>query len=132
MFPDGAGLSPMMLLTMLAVLLPLVFFFSGLMLAISAIAKNMREAQTYLGIANFIIIIPAMFSQILGFSDIGQSGFIKFVPVLNTAMVIRNALLGKPDSELTIVTILTSLVLAAIGFAVVLKMFSREKILARI
>jgi len=132
MFPEGAGLNPMMMLSMLAVLLPLVFFFSGLMLAISAIAKNMREAQTYLGIANFVIITPAMFSQILGFTDLGQSGFIKFVPVLNTAMVIRNSLLGKPDTQLTVVTILVSLVLAAIGFAIVLKMFSREEILARI
>ncbi|MCE9557369.1 MAG: ABC transporter permease [Armatimonadetes bacterium] len=132
LFPEGSGLNLSMVLTLLGVLLPLVFFFSGMMLAISAFAKNMREAQTYLGIANFVVITPAVFSQVLGFTDLSQAIWIKFVPVLNTALVIRGALLGKPDMQLMGITVFTSLVLAAIGFGLVLKMFTREQILARI
>ncbi|MBL8049528.1 MAG: ABC transporter permease [Chthonomonas sp.] len=132
MFPEGAGLTPGVILTIIAVLIPQVLAFSGIMLAISALAKNMREAQTYLGIANFVVVTPAVFSQMIGFTDLSQALWIKLTPVLNTAMVIRNALLNKPDQTLIVLTVISSLVLAAIGFILTIRMFQKESILARV
>lgn len=132
MFPEGAGLTPGVILTIVAVLIPQVLAFAGIMLAISALAKNMREAQTYLGVANFVVVTPAVFSQMIGFTDAAQSLWVKLTPVLNTALVIRNALLNKPDQSLIVCTILSSLALAAIGYVLTIRMFQKETILARI
>lgn len=134
MFGSGSagGIQIGAILTIAAVLLPLVLAFSGIMLAISAYAKNMREAQTYLGIANFVVVTPAVFSQMIGFTDLSQSVWVKLTPVLNTALTIRNVLLGKPDASLLGLTILSSLLLASIGFALALRMFENEKILVRV
>jgi sodium transport system permease protein len=108
-----------------------VMFFAGMMLALSAHAKNMREAQSFLGVANFVVLTPAVFSQLIGFTDLAQSMAVKFTPVLNTALLIRDALLGKFDPLLFAGTLVTNLVLAGIGFSLAVWMFKREQILAR-
>lgn len=120
------------ILSIFIVLVPLVLFFAGMLLAVSALARNMREAQTYLTLVSFVVLMPAMFSQFIGFTDFGKENWVKFTPILNTAMSIRNSLQERVDWAAVGVTVLVSLVLAVVLLRLVVVLFSREEILTRV
>jgi sodium transport system permease protein len=132
LFPDGVNLNPLALLATLGALIPLVAMFAGILLAISAYARNNREAQTHLTMVSFVVIMPAVFSQFIGFTDLGKQWWIHLVPVLNTAGVLREALLGKFDASAFGMTIGSSLLLAILAVRLTIKLFDREEVLARI
>lgn len=132
MFPQGMHVGIGSALAMLAVVLPMVAFFAGVLVLVSAYARNMREAQTYLGLISLVIILPAVFSQVASFTDVGKSKWISFVPVLNSAMSLREALLGRIDMYNLAMTVGVSLALAALAIWAAVSLFQREKILVRI
>jgi sodium transport system permease protein len=126
------GVGPVQLFSIVLILVPLVMFFAGLLLAVSAAARNMREAQTYLTLVSFVVLMPAMFSQFIGFTDFGQEAWVKFTPILNSAMCIRGALNDKVDWPGVGITVAVSLVLAAVMLQIVIRLFNREQILTRV
>lgn len=132
LFPEGVNLSPIALLATLGALLPLVAMFAGVLLAVSAYSRNNREAQTFLTMISFVVIMPAIFSQFIGFTDLGKQWWIHLVPVLNTAGVLREALLGKIDAAAFGMTVGTSLLLALLAIRLTVKLFNREEVLSRI
>lgn len=131
MFESGMSLSIGTIAQMLAVLVPLVLFFAAILLAVSAWAKNMRECQTFLTLVSFVVLLPAIFSQVIGLTDMAKQTWVMFTPVLNAAVCLRQAIQGKPDTTILLATILSSLVLAGIGVAIVVRLFKREQILVR-
>lgn len=132
LFKDGLGVSPQAAAVTLLVMLPTVALFAGVLLAISAFAKNPREAQTHLTLVSFVVLMPALFSQFIGFTDYAQAKWVGAVPVLNSASSIRNALLGKFDAVSIGLTIIVSAVLAAAAVAIAVRMFNREEVLTRV
>ena len=132
LFPNGVALSWQMLLSIGAVLVPLVGLFAGVLLSISTFARNTREAQTYLTLVSFIVLMPAIFSQFIGFTDFAHAKWIPFVPILNSAACIKDALLGKSDWQALGFTMLVSVVLAAAGIRWAVWMFNREQVLLRV
>lgn len=132
LFKDGLGVSPQAAAVTLLVMLPTVALFAGVLLAISAFAKNPREAQTHLTLVSFVVLMPALFSQFIGFTDFAQAKWVGAVPVLNSATSIRNALLGKFDFVAIGLTVVISSVLAAIAVAIAVRMFNREEVLTRV
>lgn len=129
---NGLGVTPTAFAITVVVLLPLVAFFASILIAISSFARNPREAQTYLATCSFVVIMPAMFSQFLGFTDAGKQLWINLVPILNSANSIRMALMGKADGVAIALTVLVSLVLALIALRVTVHMFNREEVLVRV
>lgn len=132
LFKDGLGVSLPAAATTLAVLIPMVALFAGLLIAVSAYAKNPREAQTHLTMVSFVVLMPALFSQFIGFTDFAQARWIGAIPVLNSATTIRNALLGKFDAVAIGLTIGTSAILAALSVWIAVRLFSREEVLTRV
>lgn len=131
MFPTGVSISLPSILAMLLAIVPLVLFSSGLLLSVSAAAKNMREAQTYLTIVNFAVIMPAVFSQILGFTGMQNAMWVKWTPILGNAVCLQEALLAKTNWPGLMATVLVNTVLAALCLAICIRLFNRESILAR-
>lgn len=129
--PEGSGVTPMAIAEILVILLPLVALFSGVLLAVSALARNMREAQTYLTSVSFIVMMPAVFSQFLGFTDMDKTLWVRLIPILNASVGIREALADKLELSNVVITVLSNLVLAVIAFVLALKLFGREQVLAR-
>jgi sodium transport system permease protein len=132
MLKDGLGITPTTAAVIVAVLLPTVALFAALLLSFSTYAKNAREAQSYISMASFVVVIPAAFSQLIGLTDAASQGWVNFIPVLNAANNIRNALLGKPDWVGTGITFLVSGAIAAALISVVVKLFNREQVLTRV
>lgn len=114
-----------------AALATLAAWFAAALLAVSAWARTMREAQTHLAVAGFIVIMPAVFSQVIGFTEMGSDPRILWVPILNTALVIRDALLGQAQAGAAAIAVGVNLALAAVSYAVVVRLFARETILRR-
>lgn len=132
MLKDGIGITASSGLITIVALLPTVAMFASLLLAFSTYAKNNREAQSYISLASFVVVIPAAFSQLIGLTDAASQGWVNFVPVLNTANNIRNALLGKPDWAGTGITVLVSGAIAAVLVTTVIRLFEREEVLTRV
>lgn len=129
---DIQALTPEALAAILLVLVPLVLFFSGLLLAVSAASRNMREAQTYLTLVSFVVLMPAMFSQFLGFTDLGTQTWVRYTPILDAALAIREALLARTDWSLVGITAAIGIGLAVAMLAIVGWLFRREQILTRV
>jgi sodium transport system permease protein len=132
MFPHGLGISGLSMLLIFIALLPTVAMFASILLAISTLAKNPREAQTYLAAVNFIVLMPAMMSQFIGYTEFANATWLYAVPVLNTATIIRQALLGTTNYTGIAIATVVSLTLALIGLAFAVKLFTREQVLTRI
>lgn len=132
MFENGLGLTVSGLLVIIITLIPTCALFGSILLAITSYAKNTREAQTYLSQASMFVTMPAAFSQIIGFTDFAQSQVVYAIPILNTANVIRNALMGRYDAVGIAITISTGVLIAAFAVWYSVRLFNRESILSRI
>ena len=131
-FEHGLGLTLSGLFVIIITLVPTCALFGSILLAISSYAKNTREAQTYLSQASMFVTMPAAFSQIIGFTDFAQSKVVYAIPILNTANVIRNALMGRYDALGIAITISTGVLIAIFAVWYSVSLFNRETILSRI
>jgi sodium transport system permease protein len=132
MFPSGLHVSFVAILGLFGVLVPLVVLFASLLLAVSAYAKNVREAQTYLTLVSFIVLMPAIFSQFIGFTGAQDAMWVRWTPILNSAVAIKEALLNELEIIPFLITAGTSLVLGLLMLQVAVRLFSREQILTRV
>lgn len=129
---DGIQLTGPALASSLIALFPLVMMFAALLILVSTWAKNMRECQTYLTVASFIVLLPAILSNMIGFTDLGRTVWIKFVPILSASVSVRQAILGRPDWTATLGSAVVCGILAIVLFFISRQMFEREEILARV
>jgi len=131
-FPDLASLlsqMPMSLRGFLALLLsvvPLALMAASVEVALASYAKSYREAQTYLTPLSLIVIFPAMASMLPG-SQLTPLGAL--VPVYNTAMTIKGALMGSLEPWPFILSLAANSVYAASATLLAAKAFGREGIL---
>ena len=132
LFPTGLSISPLDLGVTVVILVLLCAMFSCLMTAISAYARNIRESQTYLSLLSFVILLPAIFSQFIGFTGAEKAPWVAWTPILNTAMAIRNALKGETDALIMIGSVTTNLALAIVLALVAVRLFRKEEILLRV
>lgn len=127
----SVSVGPGPLLAFVVVLLPLVALYSGVLLAVSALAKTMREAQTYLTIVSFLVMTPAISSQFVGFTGADRAEWVQWTPILNTAIAMTQALRDQIDWTLVGKAALVSLVLAIVAAYACVRIFNRETILQR-
>lgn len=132
LFPEGIHFSAMSIITILLIMLPLAAMFAGLLLAVSTRARNTRDCQTQLTLVSFVVLMPAIFSQFIGLTSFAKAAWVNFVPILNSATVLRSVLLSKTDWSAVGITVATSLVLAYLTTAVSIRLFKREEVLAKI
>lgn len=131
-FKTGLGLSALGALEVFLIILPLAATFAGVLIAVSSYARNSREAQTYLGIMNLIVMVPAVFSQLIGLTEIGSAVWLPFVPILGAAAGIRAILLGKASALAILGPTGIGIVLAGLALFTAIRLFHRESVLLRI
>ncbi len=131
-FPSGFHISPLGFALALIVTITLCWMFATLMASISAFARNLRESQTYLSLLSFVILLPAIFSQFIGFSGAEKAPWVAWTPVLNTAMAIRNALKDELDYNVVLGSVTVNLIIGLLFLVVTVRLFRREEILLRV
>ncbi len=132
LFEQGVGVTPQAAGVILLVMAPTVALFASIMLAVSTYARNAREAQSYLTLVSFVVLMPAISSQFIGFTDAGSSRWVNFVPVLNAANTIRQSMFGKFDWSGIFITVAVSLAIALVAMRVAVTLFNREQVLTRV
>jgi sodium transport system permease protein len=132
LFESGLSLSPASIFAIAVTIIPLVMFFAGILLAVSTFARNQREVQSYLSLLSFVVLIPAIFSQIIGYTDIAGKAWVNLIPILNSASVMRDALLNRVDWSNLGLTSAVSVILAIGGLWLAVKLFTKEKVLMRV
>ncbi len=132
LFPEGVHFTFGSIVTIILIALPMAAMFAGILLALSTRARNMRECQTQLALVSFVVITPAVFSQFIGMTSYANAAWVNFVPILNTATVLKSALLGKTDWSAIGITVGISLALAYLTTMWAVRLFRREEVLAKI
>lgn len=131
-FEGGVGVTPQAAGVILLVMVPTVALFASIMIAVSTYARNARESQSYLTLVSFLVLMPAISSQFIGFTDAGSSRWVNFVPVLNAANTIRQSMFGKFDWSGIAITVAVGLAIALIAMRVAVQLFNREEVLTRV
>lgn len=84
-------LTPVFILSMFALLLPLVIFFSGVMIPIAIYAKSFKEAQSIITPLNIVMVLPAMIGF---FPGIELNLNTTFIPVVNVVLATKELVAG--------------------------------------
>lgn len=124
----GISISYPAVATMMLVVIPLSGMTSALLLIISTFARNQKEAQAYVFPLLMLIMLPAMSTFVLG-AETGV-GF-SLVPVLNTALVMKQVLAGRFDLLFVALALVSSAIYAGLAMKLSTMMFEREEVLFR-
>jgi len=109
-------------------ILPLAVFFSAGLMAISVMARNYREAQTYLGPLMFVVILPAMASFIPG---VELNTRLALVPILNISLVSKEVFAGNYPWGIIGLIFGSTLAYAVAALFLAVRQFRREDVLFR-
>lgn len=115
-------------LLMLIVMLPILWLFSSALIAIGSASRSIKQATTYGSYCLIIVIVLAIFS-IVRITSPEKTVF--FIPVLNTAILQQQILIGEVNGLNFLITIASSICYAAIAYLFAKNNFEKEEILLR-
>lgn len=126
----GAGLriTPTVILGVLALLIPLSALFSAVSLALSTLARSVKEGQHYLT-PLFLVVMPLAMVVIL--PDVPLTASLAPVPVTNAVLFFRDLLLGKTSPAITAIVMVSTFAYAAAALWACVSLFLREETLFR-
>lgn len=124
----GITLSPVAMLAILLIELPLTVLGAGILLSISTFARNQKEAQTYLAP---VLMAMSVLSMVTMFMKAEAPLYWTLVPVTNAAMIVKQALEGVVNPTFLVLAILTSLIYAAVAVLFAARAFQKEEILLK-
>jgi len=116
-------LTPAFILSMFALLLPLVIFFAGLMIPIAIYAKSFKEAQSIITPLNIVMVLPAMIGF---FPGIELNLNTTFIPVVNVVLATKELVAGTLSWLYFSSVFGVMCILAALAISLSHKQFGRE------
>jgi sodium transport system permease protein len=117
-------LTPYFILSMFALLLPLVIFFAGLMIPIAIYAKSFKEAQSIITPLNIIVVLPSMIGF---FPGISLDFTTVFIPVINVVLATKALIAGTLTWPYFLCVFGIMCTLAAMAIAISHKQFGKER-----
>ena len=111
-----------------AMLIPTAAIFASLLLSISIYARTFREASTYCGPLNLVVLLPAFIALLPG---VELDWFWAMVPVTNISLAIKELVKGTMDYAMLIAILGSSIVIAGGLLFFCTKWFEREAVLFR-
>lgn len=121
-------LKPKLILTIYVMMIPLVIFFTGLMIPVSIYSKSFKEAQSTLTPLNLLLVLPAIVGLLPG---VELNLLTSFIPVVNIVLATKDIIAGTIDSMLLGISMVT-LILFAVGSVILsFKQFGKESNILR-
>lgn len=113
-----------LLIYFIAIIL-VALLFSGLLLSITVFAKNLKEAQNSLYPLEIFVMIISMLPMF------GVKASLKYaiVPFVNIALLFNNVLSSTIDPMFVLLTLLSTLVYAALMIMIISNLYSQEEVL---
>ena len=125
--PNGAGKTT--LLRMLSTALkPTAAMFAALLLSVSIYAKSFKEACSYCGPLNILVIAPAFIALL---PIVKLDWFWAMVPITNISLAIKELIKGTMNYEMFIAILGSSFIIAGAFLLFCTKWFEREDVLFR-
>ncbi|MFC1571963.1 ABC transporter permease subunit/CPBP intramembrane protease [Candidatus Eisenbacteria bacterium] len=112
------------LVLIILMVIPLAVLVGSILLAISTIARSVKEAQTYQLPAMLLVFVPALMSMSQG---IELNGVIALIPIANVAFAMRDILAGQANLVLHLWVAAVTLCWAALVVRYVGALLSREE-----
>lgn len=116
-------LTPMFILSMFSLLLPLVVFFAGVMIPIAVYAKSFKEAQSIITPLNFVMVLPAMIGF---FPGIELNAMTAAIPVVNIVLSTKELISGTLSVGYYCISLGIMLLLATLSVIVSYRQFGNE------
>lgn len=112
--------------TVLPMLLPLVLLIGSLQVLVSAFARSVREAQTWLGLLQMVPLIPSI---VLSIMPVKAQLWMFTVPLLSQQVAIMRMLRGEPVPPLGLALGAVATLLAFVGvFALARRAYGSERL----
>ncbi len=116
-------LTPMFILSMFSLLLPLVVFFAGVMIPIAVYAKSFKEAQSIITPLNFVMVLPAMIGF---FPGIELNAITAAIPVVNIVLSTKELISGTLSVGYYAISLSIMLILATVSVLISYQQFGKE------
>jgi sodium transport system permease protein len=128
MTEGGLSLAPVSVAAMFLVLVPLSVFGAGVLLAISTIARNQKEAQASLTPVLLVGSVLGILSLVM---PPDSSLATAAAPVLGPALVLKQALQGATRLPFALLAGLASAAYAAVALVLATRLFEKESVLMK-
>ena len=120
------ALGPRFFAVALPVLVPLVLLICIAQILIAAFARTVREAQTYLGLAQLVPLIPSIVLSVL---PVKAQLWMYAVPLLGQQLAIMRLLRAEPVAALALALSAVVTMLAALAvFALTRRVYASERL----
>lgn len=116
------------ILLILLVILLMAAFIVALIMAVAVRARSNRQAQTFIAPLNIIIIIPAIFLQII---PAIPPTWTFLIPFMNIMLFLRGLIMDSLPRMATVYTLVSNLVFLAIALRFAARGFGSEKVLLK-
>lgn len=131
---QGAGqaganfsISIVTILLLFGISLLLVLMFSAVLLSIGIFAKNFKEAQSYIGPAYLIVVLPITILNIV--PNFKPALWFFVLPVANALALFKELLMGTTDWTHIGLTFISLVFYSALAIWVTTKIYQQEKVL---
>jgi sodium transport system permease protein len=110
----------------LLVIPPAAFLFASVMVAIGALARSFKEAQTLLTPVYFLCMAPALLAAL---GDFELRGVTPFVPGVGITLLARDVIAGHASVGVTIAVFASSVGYGAAALALACRLYDSERLL---
>jgi sodium transport system permease protein len=111
----------------LIVVVPAAFLFAAVMVAIGAMARSFKEAQTLLTPVYFLCFTPSL---IAGLGDWDLTAAAALVPGVNVTLLARDLILGKATAGAALLVVASTLAFGALALTLAARLYDSERLLA--
>lgn len=121
------SIQPAAVVLMLIVGLLTVAVFSSVMLSIAIFANSYKEAQSYIGPAYLVVVLPIILLNSL--SGVTVPLWVLVIPAANGVALFKEVLLGSYDPLHIAVTIISLVIFSFIALYIAARIYQKEKVL---
>ena len=104
---------------------PTAFLFASVMVAIGALARSFKEAQTLLTPVYFLCMAPAMTA---GLGDFQLSGVSAWIPGVGVTLLARDLILGHASLGVTLAVLVSTALYGAAALALAARLYDSERL----
>jgi sodium transport system permease protein len=110
----------------LVLLLPATFTITAFFLATAMLARDAKDAGNFLGASLTVLMMPMIVSLMPG---VDLNRWTSFAPLVNISLLIKSVFLGEAKPDTIFLTVVSSLLYAALSITLAARAFGREQIL---
>ncbi len=119
-------INPLSALLAFVLLMPVSMMVSALFVAVGAFAKDFKEGQAYLTPILMLLIFPLVATMLPGTE---LNVFLSFVPIMNSALLVRSVFLGDWHADMLFLTVISSLSYAMLTLVFAARVYERNTLL---